>query len=452
MITDLKKKKKIFNTPPAGSQGITGMDKRKFVSFPFTDLYKIKQQVLNWSARFNTCCFLDNQQYASGENNYECLVAVGEKSRLLANAGHAFEQLKSFSLKQDDWLFGHFSFNLKSETEQTPSGLTDLIQFPDLFFFVPEIIIEIKQNNLNIGLTADQHQQIWEDIQGATAPEKIIRSKQPKIENRITKEAYIHTIQQLQKHILRGDCYEINFCQEFFAENIMLDPRAVYQSLTLLSPSPFSAFYTVDDKYLLCASPERYLKRTGDRILSQPIKGTSARDPENAAHDATLKKELADSEKDRAENVMVVDLVRNDLSRICETDSVRVTELFGIYSFPQVHQMISSIQGRPQKHLHWSEMIAKTFPMGSMTGAPKKRVLELIEQYETTSRGLFSGAVGYVKPNQDFDFNVVIRSLLYNRPERHLAYFAGSGITMNSVPEKEYEECLLKVKAFRSII
>jgi para-aminobenzoate synthetase component I len=165
-----------------------------------------------------------------------------------------------------------------------------------------------------------------------------------------------------------------------------------------------------------------------------------------------LRAGLAASEKDRAENVMIVDLVRNDLSKICEADTVRVAELFGIYSFAQVHQMISTIVGKPKANLHWSEMISGTFPMGSMTGAPKKRVLELIEQYEKTKRGLFSGALGYIKPDQDFDFNVVIRSLFYNRTDFYLSYFAGSGITVNSDPEKEYEECLLKVKSFEGII
>jgi para-aminobenzoate synthetase component 1 len=259
-------------------------------------------------------------------------------------------------------------------------------------------------------------------------------------------------IEKLRQHILRGDCYEINYCQEFFVESANPDPLALYQALANVSPSPFSAYYSVDDHFLLCASPERYLKRTGDHILSQPIKGTAARDLVNPVNDELLKCTLAASEKDRAENVMVVDLVRNDLSRICETDTVFVSELFGIYSFPQVHQMISTITGKPRSDLHWTEMVARTFPMGSMTGAPKKRVLELIEQYERSKRGLFSGALGYVKPNQDFDFNVVIRSLLYNRTGQYLAWFAGSGITFNSDPEKEYEECLLKVAAFENII
>jgi para-aminobenzoate synthetase component I len=428
------------------------MAKRQFVSFPFSDLYKIKQQVLDWSARFSTCSFLDNQLYPSAENNYECLVATGERARLQSSAGKAFEKLKTFSLEQEDWLFGHFSFNLKSETENSPSSLPDFILFPDLFFFVPEIILLIFKQEIQIGIFGNHHHKVWNEIENGTFIKKKNTPATANIQNRISKDEYIRMIEKLHQHILRGDCYEINFCQEFYVEGADLNPLDLYRALTRISPSPFSAFYSVDKKYLICASPERFLKRKGDSILSQPIKGTAARDLENEVNDESLKSALAASEKDRAENVMVVDLVRNDLSKICETDTVRVSELFGIYSFPQVHQMISTVIGKPLSYLHWTEMIAQTFPMGSMTGAPKKRVLELIEQYEKTKRGLFSGAVGYVKPNQDFDFNVVIRSLLYNSTSHYLAYFAGSGITVNSDPEKEYEECLLKVAAFESII
>ena len=430
------------------------MAKRQFVSFPFSDLYKIKQQVLNWSVRFDTCCFLDNQLYPSGENSYECLVATGERARLKTEAGHAFDQLRKFSLEQSDWLFGHFAFDLKSETEGSVSLLPDFVRFPDLFFFVPEIILLISENEIQIGLYGKYHREVMDQIEnGERSTVNGHRSSGiPVIHNRISKSEYIETITKLRQHILRGDCYEINFCQEFFVEKADINPLQLYQALNRVSPSPFSAYYSVDKNYLLCASPERFLKREGERILSQPIKGTSARDTGNPARDETLKAGLAASEKDRAENVMVVDLVRNDLSKICETDSVRVAELFGIYSFPQVHQMISTIVGKPLTNLHWSEMIAQTFPMGSMTGAPKRRVLELIEKYEKSKRGLFSGALGYVRPNQDFDFNVVIRSLLYNSDTRYLAYFAGSGITVNSDPESEYEECLLKVAAFQQII
>jgi para-aminobenzoate synthetase component 1 len=428
------------------------MAKRQFVSFPFSDLYNIKQQVLNWSVRFSTFAFLDNQLYSSPETSYECLVAVGERARLRTNAGGAFDRLKAFSIQQEDWLFGHFSYDLKSETENVPSALPDRILFPDLFFFVPDIIILISQHEIQLGLFGSHHQLIWDEIKNAAPNTERNIIAPAAIHNRMSRDEYLSVIEKLRQHILLGDCYEINYCQEFFVEAVNMDPTDLYRSLINISPSPFSAYYSVDDHFLLCASPERYLKRNGNNILSQPIKGTSARDLADASHDASLRATLAASEKDRAENVMVVDLVRNDLSKICQPDSVFVSELFGIYSFPQVHQMISTIVGKPRSDLYWTDMIALTFPMGSMTGAPKKRVLELIEKYEKSKRGLFSGALGYVKPNQDFDFNVVIRSLLYNRGHQYLSYFAGSGITFNSDPEKEYEECLLKVAAFESII
>jgi para-aminobenzoate synthetase component 1 len=428
------------------------MAKRQFVSFPFSDLYDIKQQVLNWSTRFNTFAFLDNQQYHSTESSYECLVAAGECARLETSAGSAFEKLKAFSIEQEDWLFGHFSFDLKSETENVPSALPDGILFPDLFFFVPETILLIFQSEIQIGLYGNHHQLIWDEIREAYCKPAKNLSAPKNVQSRMSREEYLNIIAKLRQHILLGDCYEINYCQEFFIESVRLDPLELYRALTFISPSPFSAYYTADDRFLICASPERFLRRSGENILSQPIKGTAGRDLENPEHDSLLKSNLANSEKERAENVMVVDLVRNDLSKICDRDTVFVSELFGIYSFPQVHQMISTIEGKTRSDLYWTDMVARTFPMGSMTGAPKKRVLELIEQYEKSKRGLFSGAFGYVKPNQDFDFNVVIRSLLYNHTRQYLAYFAGSGITFNSDPEKEYEECLLKVAAFEKII
>jgi para-aminobenzoate synthetase component 1 len=272
------------------------------------------------------------------------------------------------------------------------------------------------------------------------------------INNRISREEYIRIIKQLQQHILRGDCYEINFCQEFFAEHVDIDPLQVYCSLSNTSPNPFAAFYKTGQQYLLCASPERYLKKEGERIFSQPIKGTSQRDLNDVGEDVKSKEHLYNSAKDRSENVMIVDLVRNDLSKICVEASVQVEELFGIYSFPQVHQMISTVSGQLRSDIHFIEAIKATFPMGSMTGAPKKRVMELIEQYELTRRGIFSGAVGYITPEGDFDFNVVIRSIMYNAASKYLSFQAGSAITFYSDPEKEYEECLLKAGAIKKVL
>jgi para-aminobenzoate synthetase component 1 len=231
-----------------------------------------------------------------------------------------------------------------------------------------------------------------------------------------------------------------------------INPADVYHRLTSVSPNPFSVFYRVNDSYLLCASPERYLMKKGSRIFSQPIKGTIKREKGDLLSDEKLKRELRESIKEQAENVMVVDLVRNDLTKVCREDSVHVDELFGIYSFPQVHQMISTISGDLKEGMGFTEVIEASFPMGSMTGAPKKRVMQLIDQYEATPRGIFSGAVGYIDPDGDFDLNVVIRSIMYNARERYLCYKLGSGITFYSDAVKEWEECLLKGEAIRGVL
>jgi para-aminobenzoate synthetase component 1 len=182
------------------------------------------------------------------------------------------------------------------------------------------------------------------------------------------------------------------------------------------------------------------------------MKGTAGRDLMDSANDEALKKVLESSAKEQAENVMIVDLVRNDLSKVCTDGTVKVDELFKIYSFPQVHQMISTISGELDPSVNFSDIVKATFPMGSMTGAPKRRVIELTEQYEVSSRGIYSGAVGYFTPEDDFDFNVVIRSLMYNKSTRYLSYHVGSGITFYSDPEKEWEECLLKAEGIKKVL
>lgn len=294
---------------------------------------------------------------------------------------------------------------------------------------------------------------ILKDIDSSPLQIEIHQIKITEIKGRYSKEEYLLCVKKLQKHILRGDCYEINFCQEFFAENAVIEPLMIYDKLSRVSPNPFSALYKVEHNYLLCASPERYLKKVKDKIYSQPVKGTSRRNLNNAIEDENSRINLLNSKKERAENVMIVDLVRNDLSKICVEGSVKVEELFGIYSFPQVHQMISTISGRLQNASNDLANIFKaTFPMGSMTGAPKKKVMELIELYEKTKRGIFSGALGYITPDDDFDFNVIIRSILYNSFDKYLSVQAGSAITFNSSAENEYEECLMKIEAMKSAL
>jgi len=408
--------------------------------------------MLNWVNRFSIFCFLDNHQYQIEPHTLECILAAGVKRQFLSHGGNAFENFQSFISEKKSWLFGHLGYDLKNEIEALTSSHPDYIEFPDIFFFEPEIIFRLTENKIYIE-GADNPGKIYQEIQNMSLP----GSQSPanwklSIQERISKKEYIDIINKLRDHILRGDCYEINFCQDFFAENVEIDPLVVYKKLSSVSPNPFSALYKLNEKYLICASPERYLKRQGNKILSQPIKGTSSRFLPDRNKDEISKEELHRSEKDRSENVMVVDLVRNDLSRICKEGKVKVEELYGIYSFPQVHQMISTISGELRDEITFAEIIKATFPMGSMTGAPKKRVMELIEQYEKTKRGIFSGALGYINPAGDFDFNVVIRSILYNAGRKYLSFQAGSGITFYSDAGKEYEECLLKAEAIRNVL
>jgi para-aminobenzoate synthetase component 1 len=271
------------------------------------------------------------------------------------------------------------------------------------------------------------------------------------IQQRISKESYIAKIGKMLEHIQRGDIYEANFCMEFYAEKALINPLEVYQKLNTISEAPFSVYLKNENQFLLSASPERYLKKVDSKVISQPIKGTSKRFSESDLDDKS-KNDLESNEKERSENIMIVDLVRNDLSRTASKGSVEVEELCGIYSFQQVHQMISTITSQVENTISPVEIVRTTFPMGSMTGAPKISAMNIIENLEETKRGLYSGAVGYFTPNGDFDFNVVIRSILYNSQNQYVSYSVGSAITSLSEPEKEYEECLLKAKAMFAVL
>jgi len=405
--------------------------------------------MLSWANQFSIFCFLDNHRYQTNYHSVECLLAAGCKFSYTANSLREFQD---FLNEQPRWLFGHLNYDLKNEIEGLRSFHPDRLGFPGIFFFEPQIIIRLSETEMEIEAeNKAKAREIFYEIMEA-GDEAREKWGDIKIDQRISKTEYIETIEKLKKHILRGDCYEINYCMEFFAEDTIIDPLSVYQNLSSNSPNPFSALYKLEDKWLICASPERFLKKESDRILSQPIKGTSSRFLEDDTKDKRSKEELFASEKDRSENVMVVDLVRNDLARVCKEGTVAVDELFGVYSFPQVHQMISTISGELKDEISFTEIIKATFPMGSMTGAPKRKVMELIEKYERSNRGIFSGAVGYITPDGDFDFNVVIRSIMYNTSKKYLSFMAGSGITFYSDAEKEYQECLLKAGAMKGAI
>ena len=404
--------------------------------------------MLSFVKKFSIFCFLDNHGYEF-DKSYECIAGAGCANSIVANVTGGLNKLDEFQKQNHDWIFGHLSYDVKNGIESSESLNHDGIKFPDVHFFVPDIVFILKKNELQIGtIDTNDVQKVYDELIAST-PVQRPELKKFSLKSRFSKDEYIDAVKKLQGHILRGDCYEINFCQEFYSENTAIDPLNVYQKLSDLSPNPFSAFYKYEDKYLICASPERFLKKTGDTIISQPIKGTTKRIINDAKADEEQKNNLFKNEKERSENIMIVDLVRNDLAKICSEGSVHVKEFLGIYLFPQVYQMISTVAGKLRKNVSLSEIFAATFPMGSMTGAPKKKVMELIEKYEKTKRGLFSGTIGYINPEGDFDFNVVIRSVLYNETEKYISIQAGSAITFKSVPENEYEECLLKADAIK---
>lgn len=426
---------------------------RTILNFDIQDFNSFAENLTSYVERFNYGILLRGTDLlnVSGINigsRYDLLAGLGSISLCNPN-NKRFANLSGY-LNLNDWSFGYFSYDLKNELEELKSNNIDALGFPELFFFQPEIVLTVKSNILSVhyyesttskGVIDDLIAKLFAYSSFANSISQNIIFK-----SRYTKQEYLDTIHQVKKHIARGDIYEMNLCQEFYTEDCIIEPADVFNQLYQVSPTPFAAFLKVNNKYLMSASPERYIRKEGDLIISQPIKGTAPR-KSNVVEDEKVKLELSGDIKERAENVMIVDLVRNDLSKVATRGSVKVNELCGIYTFPQVHQMISTVTCKLQPNLSLIEPIKATFPMGSMTGAPKVRAMQLIEEFERTKRGLFSGAVGYFAPNGDFDFNVVIRSLLYNKENSYLSFTVGGAITFNSEPEKEYNECLLKAKA-----
>lgn len=355
---------------------------------------------------------------------------------------------------KNEWQFGFISYDYKNNIEQLSSNHEDHIAFPEKHFFTPEWLFVLCKNEATVYYDAIHDKstivQLVNDIKNVVIP-PIEHSISIPIKSKMDKSTYLEKVAALKQHIQLGDIYEVNFCQEFFAENVTINPINYYLLLNKKSPTPFSCFVKHHDKYLLCASPERFIQKNGSNIISQPIKGTIKRGL-TTKEDEQLKQQLITDKKERSENIMIVDLVRNDLSKIAKKNTVEVDELCGIYTFPQVHQMISTIKAKLQDNTTFDDIIKALFPMGSMTGAPKISAMQLIEKYETTKRGLYSGSAGYINSEGDFDFNVVIRSLAYNSQSGYLSFMVGGAITALSDPEKEYEECLLKAKAMMEVL
>lgn len=413
-----------------------------------------KNKLLNWAQHFDDVVWLDSNNYKQHYSSYDAVLAVDAFTAIQTDYIQGFEKLKDYYTTTNDWIFGYLTYDLKNDVEVLKSDNYDNLNFPDLFFFQPKRLFLLKGNQLEIQYLNCVDDELERDYKAIIHSEEIGHGNLQndiKIKLRIHKDEYFEKVKNMLAHIHRGDIYEANFCQEFYAENTFINPLEIYNKLNIISKPPFAAFVKLQDKYILSASPERYIKKEADRIISQPIKGTAKRS-KNHKEDNRLKTNLLNDEKERSENVMIVDLVRNDLSKTALKGSVKVEELCNIYTFAQVHQMISTVTSKVETTIHPVDIIKSTFPMGSMTGAPKISAMKIIENLEETKRGVYSGAIGYFSPLGNFDFNVVIRSILYNATKKYVSYSVGGAITAKSDPLKEYEECLIKAKAMRQVL
>ena len=410
-----------------------------------TDSSAFLLQALNWSKGYDTVCLFQSNGFQNQYSKIGNLLAIGAKEEFSANVGSVFTDLENFKSRYPNTLIpGFLSYDLKNEVEDLHTNHPNPLGFPDAYFFIPQILIEFNRDSISI--TAEDPQKTFEEISMFPSLDLQYQFK-GKIQPRMDQEAYFDAFNNIQRHIYQGDIYEANLCQEFYDEQAEIDnPEALYVRLNSLSPTPFSSFIKVKDKYVISASPERFLAKRGKTLVSQPIKGTAARG-KNAKEDEELRNNLASNPKEIAENVMIVDLVRNDLTRSAIPGTVEVTEKLGIYTFEHVHQMISTVSCQMDESLTETEVIRNTFPAGSMTGAPKISAMKLCDKYETSRRGVYSGAIGYFSADGDFDFNVVIRTILFNKTQQYLSFHTGSAITVDANAAHEFAECYTKASA-----
>lgn len=422
---------------------------------------KFAQKLLYWSGRFQEVCILDSNDYRNifsfphARHCYDIIAGIGSLEGSIITGNGMLNSIDRYIAGSGDWWFGHLGYDLKNAIEDLSSAHPDRIKFPSLHFFIPRYVFILKENQIKIGWLDKyddnkQIEKIRKEIEGLRLPGSV-HINPGRIKEVIPKAEYIKSVEGIKDHIHRGDIYEVNFCKEFYSSDASIDPAGTWLKLIKESPTPFSCYYKLNDKYLLCASPERFMKKSGKTITSQPIKGTAARG-KTEEQDRKARMSLAVDPKERAENIMITDLVRNDLSRIAAGSSVKVNELCRIYPFPALFQMQSDITAELEPSVLFSGIIKAMFPMGSMTGAPKVRAMQIIEQYERSGRGLYSGTVGYITPDMDFDFNVVIRSIQYNHENSVLSFMVGGAITNLSIPENEYRECHLKAKSIMKIL
>lgn len=427
------------------------------LSFPYNPKVITKEKIAAWCNSFDICCFLDSNNYSAKNkqysySKYEYLFAAGSETSYSNSGTDPFLNLNEYIESTGDFIFGFFTYDIKNHIEKLTSKNRALNNFPEFYFFQPKYLFE-SNNNGNFLSVLQGYEQTAENILSEIEKIEIHENHNvniEKIQSAVSKDEYISTINEIKKHIQHGDIYEMNYCQEFYSK-ADIDPLRLFFDLIKKSPTPFSCYFKHKELHLICSSPERFIAKRENEIISQPIKGTAGVS-NNYEKNMQNIIALCNDKKEISENIMIVDLVRNDLSKIADMGTVKVEELCGAYTFSHVNQLISTITAKLKAEISFTDIIKSTFPMGSMTGAPKHSAMQLIEKFETTKRGLYSGTVGYIDPNFDFDFNVVIRSIFYNSTNKNLSFNVGGAITHLSQPEKEYEECLLKASAIMEVL
>ena len=419
---------------------------RKEKVFKVENINDFKDKLLFFSKSKENVILLDSN---SKKNDYEFIFSYGKISEL-KSFDNSLDKLDNYIKQVDDWIFGFISYDLKEEIEGFNSNNLKYFDVPNLSFFQPSIIwvfdgVELK------ALYFDEKElfDVWNEINKIhISCDSIESNPNVELKGRLSKEEYIKKIKNIKKRIKMGDTYELNFCFDFFNDNTKINPENTFKKLNKLTESPMSVYYKDHHLHVLSSSPERFIKRNKKTIISQPIKGTKKRG-KDIDEDVFLINSLKNSIKEKSENHMIVDLVRNDFSRIAKRGSVKVTELSKINTYKNIHQMVSTIEAQIENDMFFSTILKSTFPMGSMTGAPKIKTMKIIDELEETSRGIYSGAIGYIDPNKNFDFNVVIRTIIYDDKLSKISVNVGSGITFKSDPKDEYEECLTKIDALK---
>ena len=397
---------------------------------------------------------------------YRTLLTYGKETRIAAGETLQYSDEDPFNLVKQQLgelrvnlsgfpfsggALGYFSYDLGRRIEQLPTQCRDDIHMPDMAIGLYDWALIVDHHIRRTWviaaegarLSADEWKGLQELFSSGDTVQKTGHSVQSSLLNHTGKEQYFADFNRIQDYIRDGDCYQVNLAQRFSIA-VTGDSWSVYQQLRKSNPAPYACFFRLEQGCILSSSPERFISVSNDQVETKPIKGTIRRSV-YAYEDKALAEQLLESEKDRAENLMIVDLLRNDIGKNCEFGSIKVPRLFALESFATVHHLVSTVTGRLARGRHALDLLRGAFPGGSITGAPKLRAMQIIEELEAFRRTVYCGAIGYIGFDGNMDTNIAIRTLVHK--DDRIYFWAGGGIVSDSVPESEYRECFIKAEA-----